>query len=423
MNRSVTFSIVLAGLVAGLASVYGCGGAKPLAFGNAGSGGGGGSLAGSTAGAAGQSMADAGGADTAGAGGADTAGVGGAGTAGSGAAGTDDAAAGGTGASGATGAGLGFGGGDITKVVPTPGCGHDPGQAINVAVMGTIDTMGTKPAGCADTKCGAWMYIRQYFLTLPAGYDKNKAYPLIIETPTCGGFTGLEVYSLNSLGDDTMPAHNLVDNTVIRVGLTPPPAAGLNPNSSDCFDNADGDNSVDWVFYENLYDRLAEQLCFDRNRVFAAGERRGGPILTELGCKYAGDATRPVRGVLADEGGLAFSDAQLPTCTGKPTAGIWIHNTEDPSMPFARAKVAIARAMKANGCTIGTGFDDAQFDDFPIGGGNPATTCEKIKGCPDVTPLVVCPVPSNQSSLHPTVANPGFSTFIELFETAPLLTP
>jgi hypothetical protein len=365
-------------------------------------------LAGSTAGAAGQSMA----------------GAGGAGTAGSGAAGTDAAGAGGTGTAGATGAGLGFGGGDITKVVPTPGCGHEPGQEINVAVMGTIDTMGTKPAGCADMKCGAWMYTRQYFLTLPAGYDKNKAYPLIIETPPCGGFTGMRVYTLNSQGDDTMAAHNLADNTVIRVGLTPPPAAvgGLN-SSSDCFDNWEGNNSVDWVFYENLYDKLAGQLCFDRNRVFAAGERRGGPILTGLGCKYAGDAIRPIRGVLADEGGLAFSDASLPTCTDKPTAGMWIHNTGDTAMPFARAKVAIARAMKADGCIIGTGFDDAQFDDFPIGGGNPATTCKKIKGCPDLSPLVVCPFLSNQSNTHPAVANPGFSTFIKLFETAPLLTP
>jgi poly(3-hydroxybutyrate) depolymerase len=289
--------------------------------------------------------------------------------------------------------------------------------------MHTIQTMGTKAAGCADTKCGAWMYTRQYFLTLPAGYDKNKAYPLIIETPTCVGLTGADVYTLNSSGNDTMAAHNLADNTVIRVGLTPPPVAvGTVNYPSDCFDSGEGDDSVDFVFYENLYDKLAGQLCFDRNRVFAAGVRRGGPVLTELGCKYAGDATRPVRGVLSDEGGLAFSDASLPTCTDKPTAGMWIHNTGDGSMPFTRAKVAIARAMKADGCTIGTGFDDAQFDDFPIGGGNPATTCKKIKGCPDVSPLVVCPFLSNQSSVHPTVANPGFSTFLKLFETAPLLT-
>src|SRR5450432_3394466 len=40
MNLSVTSRILLAGLVAGLVSVYGCGGGKPLASGTPGSGGG-----------------------------------------------------------------------------------------------------------------------------------------------------------------------------------------------------------------------------------------------------------------------------------------------------------------------------------------------------------------------------------------------
>jgi hypothetical protein len=394
-------------------------GGSPGGSGAAGASGGGGGGGGGGVGTGG--MAGSTDAGTAGAAGQSTAGVTGNGSDGS----ADASADGTTGAAGATGAGLGFGGGDITKVVPTTGCGHDPGQAINVAVMGTIETMGTKPAGCADTKCGAWMYTRQYFLTLPAGYDKNKAYPLIIETPTCVGLTGADVYTLNSSGNDTMPAHNLADNTVIRVGLTPPPvAAGTVNYPSDCFDSWEGDDSVDFVFYENLHDKLAGELCFDGNRVFAAGTRRGGPLVTELGCKYAGDAVRPIRGILSDEGGLVFNAASLPTCTDKPTVGMWIHNIGDQTMPFDKAKVAIARAMKVDGCTIGTGFDDAQFDDFPIGGANnPDTTCKKIKGCPDITPLVVCPFMNRDSSVHPTVANPGFSTFLKLFESAPLLTP
>lgn len=310
---------------------------------------------------------------------------------------------------------------EILKVRPTAGCGNDPGQAINVAVMGTIDTMGTKPADCADSTCGPWMYTRQYFLTLPAAYDENRAYPLIIEVPGCGGLPGLDVYTINSVGDDNMPAHNLVDNSVIRVDLSPPPPTVGNRNfPSDCFDQYEGDDSVDWVFYENLYDKLAGQLCFDRNRVFAVGLRRGAPTANELGCKYAGDATRPIRGVLSDEGGLPIP-MFLPTCTDKPTAGMWVNQTGNSELPFTQTTAAIARAMKVDGCTIGTGFLDAQFDDFPIGGGNPDTTCKKIKGCPDLTPLVVCAILGNGSMLMPAVANPGFSTFIKMFETAPLL--
>ena len=52
-----------------------------------------------------------------------------------------------------------------------------------------------------------------------------------------------------------------------------------------------------------------------------------------------------------------------------------------------------------------------------------ATTCKKIRGIPDVTPHVDCQNPSNESKIHPTVANHGFSTNIKLFSTPPLLTP
>ena len=38
--------------------------------------------------------------------------------------------------------------------------------------------------------------------------------------------------------------------------------------------------------------------------------------------------------------------------------------------------------MQVNSCSIGTTYATAQFDNYPIGGGNPDSTCKKIKGCP-----------------------------------------
>jgi hypothetical protein len=437
MRPSAPSKVALVGLVAGLACVYACssggvggsgkstgtggGGSGGLAGSTAGgtadaSGGGGGSggLAGSTAGAAGQSTAGgtAGAADAGGAGGSG-------GLAGSTAGGSAGAA--GQSAAGATGAGLGFGGSDITKVVPTTGCGMDPGQVLAMPVRYTIMTSGTKDPDCADViydgtgtlhaVCGPWMYTREYFVTLPLGYDKTKAYPLVFEGPHCGG-QGNNLYALPDLA-----------STVIHVGLTPPPNAvghATNPGQG-CFDWAEGDDSVEWPFYENLYDQLAGQLCFDRNRVFASGNGAGGMLASELGCKYAGDPTRPVRGVLANDGGLTIPK-YLPTCTTNPTAGMWVHQRGATFRPFTQAMAAIARAMKVDGCTIGTGFLDAQFDSFPIGGGNPDTTCQKIKGCPALYPLVVCALPGYETS-NATIANPGFSTFIRQFSAPPLLTP
>jgi hypothetical protein len=353
----------------------------------------------------------------------------GSGTAGAGAAGAaaasgaSGAASGGAGTGSSAGGNGGIAGNPVARAVPTTGCGADPGQAAGTMVPYTIETSGTKSADCADSVCGPWTYTRQYFIALPVGYDKTKAYPLVFETPGCGG-TGINGYTLNSLNNG-LPANDSVDNTVIRVGLTPPPnsiGVATRPGQG-CFDFTDGDNSVEWIFYEKLYDRLSGLLCFDKNRVFTAGSVSGGSSLAnELGCKYAGDPKRPIRGAMSSSGGLPQLEAPvLPTCTDKPMAGMWVEQTGDANAPFTNIEYAIARAMKVNGCTPGTGYDDATFEDFPIGGGNYDSTCKRIKGCPELTPLVVCPLLGTGHSTNESVANPGFATFIKLFEKPPLL--
>ncbi len=203
---------------------------------------------------------------------------------------------------------------------------YTPGQTSGKQ---TMTTSGTKPAGCADSVCGAWTYPRDYYVTLPKGYVNNKAYPIVFEGPGCGG-QGTDVYGLN---DPTAGNTGNVNNTVIRVGLTPPPNAighATNPNQG-CFDDKEGDSSVDWVFYENLYDKLASTICFDKNRVFASGNSSGAWFSNELGCKYAGDPTRPVRGIMPNTGGLPTTPApQVTTCSSKPMAGMWVGENMDP---------------------------------------------------------------------------------------------
>ena len=68
--------------------------------------------------------------------------------------------------------------------------------------------------------------------------------------------------------------------------------------------------------------------------------------------------------------------------------------------------------MQVNSCSIGTTYATAQFDNYPIGGGNPDSTCKKIKGCPADYPLVVCALPLNDHGSHDAVVNPGFATFV-----------
>src|SRR5262245_46800667 len=165
------FHILGIAAVAGIALTSGCtgsdGGGNPFTTGGAGTSATGSAGTGAGQGTAGTSAGQGTAGTSAGQGtagttaGQGTAGTG-AGTAGTGA-GTAGTGAGTAGTMGAGGTGV-VGNTDITKVVPTTGCGMAPPAAFvpgTTSGAQTITTMGTKPAGCADSKCGAWMYDRQ----------------------------------------------------------------------------------------------------------------------------------------------------------------------------------------------------------------------------------------------------------------------
>jgi poly(3-hydroxybutyrate) depolymerase len=327
------------------------------------------------------------------------AGTSGGGTSGGGTSGTD--------AGGSDGmAGANSGPGPITLVRESAGCGSAPPAAAieSMAVQFTIATSGTKDPS-ATGNAGPWAYEREYYLRIPNAYDSDRAYPLVLQGTGCGatGDTVFDVYGLPVVADD-----------IIRVGLTPPPN-DINHTAvpgNSCFDDSEGDDSVEWPFYEALVDVLRSQLCIDQNRVFAAGYSSGASVANQLGCKYAGDANYPIRGVMADTGGLSTNPSYRPTCTDTPTAGIWVHESGDLTNPFQGTEDAVARAMAVNGCTIGTTYDTATLEDYPIGGGNPAETCRLIQGCPELYPLIVCEIAGNGHSAHTSIVNPSFATLL-----------
>lgn len=415
MRSSVTSTVVLVGLTAGLASIYGgctVTAEDPSPFGPGGT---------SPTGTSGTSTGGSTTTPTAGSGGS-TSVAGSVGMSGSATGGTAPTA--GTGAGGMSGAGGGATGGtggatvggDITKVWKSDGFGKPyAGQS---GAESTLATMGTKAADCAahlknGTKvCGAWMLNRKFRINLPTPYDPNKSYPLLFEGPGCGGGSG-------SLYNGFSAAFT---NSIIRVGLAPNgiEAHGTNPGEG-CFDDKEGDDSSDWVFYEVLYDKLNADLSFDRNRVFAGGNSSGAWFSNELGCKYAGDAKRPVRGVMPNTGGLPTEAPYVPTCTQAGMAGMWVHEINDGTNPFSGNIVAIDRAMKVNKCAQ-QNYATAQFDPFPLAGGS-GSACKRIKNCDPLYPLVVCALPGDQHGSHTEIVHPGWPTFMGLFNVAPLLTP
>jgi poly(3-hydroxybutyrate) depolymerase len=423
-SSSVASSVLVVGLVAGVALV-GCGG------GGGGNNFGGGAGTTGTAGATGTagSTGVAGSTGTAGTvGGAGSTGSAGAtGTAGSignagttGNAGSTGGAAGATGTAGVGAAGAGGGaagaaaGGDITKVAPSAGCNMDPGPT----GMQTIMTSGTKDADCADKlnnvkKCGAWSVQRTYYINLPGGYDKTKPYPLLFEGPGCGG------------GGNNLYNNPALAAMVIRIGMSPPPNSvghGTNENQG-CFDDKEGDDSVDWPFYTAVWDKLATTLCFDKNRVFAGGNSSGAWFSNEVGCKFAGDPVHPIRGIMPNTGGLPDQPMFKPTCTTNGMAGMWVHGTGDQTNPFTGNIYAMNRAIGVNGCPAGMTYANsiAAADPFPLGGDT--TSCKRFKGCSPLFPMVVCPLNLNDHGGHESVVNPGWVAFLKLFQAAPLFTP
>jgi poly(3-hydroxybutyrate) depolymerase len=274
--------------------------------------------------------------------------------------------------------------------------------------MYNIEVMGT------STRIGAWTDNREYSIYKPSTYTNATPFMLVFMGPGCGGGSG-PPYAYDNNANDT----------IIRVGVRPSQngdiqgAHGTNPNQG-CFDDKAGDDSVDFVLYEDLYDLLDTQLCFDKNRVFFGGNSSGSWWSNEHGCKYAGDATRPVRGIMPNTGGLPDQPEFKPTCTNNGLAGMWIHGTGDPTNPFSGNIYAINRAMTVSGCPAGKTWDNADKEPYPIGGGQPDNTCKHIMNCDPLFPLVVCDLNLNDHGSHDDVVNPGVSTFLQSFLAAPL---
>jgi hypothetical protein len=339
------------------------------------------------------------------------------------------------GSSGSGGGGGGAPTNDVTKVWKSDGCGKPAPAGGKVS----IGTMGTKDAQCAAAlggkpRCGPWgqptcnwvdaqdnpveacksELPRDHFLYLPDNYDNNKAYPLVLLGPGCGA-PGSEVYDYN----------DNAGNSIIRVGVSPANAQlvghGTNPGQG-CFDDKEGDDSIDFVHYEKLYDKLNAEVCFDRNRVFAGGNSSGAWWSNELGCKYAGDATRPMRGIFPNTGGLPSETQWKPTCSGKPISGIWVHSTGDMTNPFSGNKYAIGLHMAANNCG-GNNYDGATLENYDVPG-RPAGECKKIAGCPELYPLIVCALNlGNEHGSHDPTVNNTVSFFLQNIVKPPFLTP
>jgi hypothetical protein len=275
---------------------------------------------------------------------------------------------------------------DLTIVRPTLGCGMAaPSDLVaQQFVQRTMETSGHKENSSAPAACRPggqatydWNIAREYFVRLPDGYNPEKAYPLVLQAEGCGRFVG-----------DLVPLSQIAEQ-VIRVGFSPATA-------DCCFDIFDGDNSIEFPFYEKVWQRLAGELCFDQNRVFAAGAGQLTSIwANQLGCVYAGHAEYPIRAIGGVEGGLLPLGFTQPTCSQSPMAGMWLHNAAQ--FEYQDSIIAgIDTAMQVNGCP-GRSQYTAERTPYEV----PGLSAPESVRCGRITSAYYCAEPVYGCPNHP----------------------
>jgi poly(3-hydroxybutyrate) depolymerase len=230
-----------------------------------------------------------------------TAGSGGSGGSG-GAAGS---AAGGTGGVSAGSGGSGGGGG--------PGCGLAPPSAgaKQIAVNGAT---------------------RSYELWLPAGYDRNRAYPLVLAFHGAGG------------NGRTAQAYFGVQQAAGSNAIVVYPD-GLSRNGTTSWGLFGADATTDFAFFDALVASLRGSLCIDGERIFATGHSYGGYFSNTLGCAR-GNALRAIAPVAG--GGPYVS------CDGGQVAAWLEASTDDPVVAYSNGQTSRDRWLSANHCASTT---------------------------------------------------------------------
>ncbi len=378
VRRSIPYllGLVLLGGCAGKTTHENAAPADP-AGGSAGSfAGGAGSSAGGTESTGGMSSAGGGGSPTAGA----------SGTAG-------DTSAAGTGGSGGA------------MVVPTAGCGKDPGQPLGEYQRYLVPLSGeTLGAPHQHTE-------REILVRLPLGYDNTKPYRVVYITVHCGG----EASSAYPLWDDVQGGDP--DAIYVALGLPDPPPSP--PSLAECTDNRSGIDSIEWESLDHDHAFVSERFCVDNDRVYHGGYECSGSISDMYSC-YFGGTPEPPRKFLPNvalRGAMAVSGCgvgEYPACNG-PVARLWIHDEADVDPNgFACAQAERDQALAQNGCSGGPdGPTEPWGEDFITDG-----SCLKYTACPAQYPVVFCATLGRGHSNQPDNALPAFTRFVQEIEAA-----
>ncbi len=185
---------------------------------------------------------------------------------------------------------------------------------------------------------------RTYHLRVPAGYNPDRAYPLIFLFHGYGG---------NGLSGGLGIENNARGNALI-VG-----ADGLNNQ----WNQATTEN--DLLFFDRMLETISTEYCVDSNRVFSYGFSMGGYFTNLLSCER-GDVLRASASIAGGPRG--------EVCKGKVSAW-FLHDTDDKAIHILQGIAARDKAIATNGCSQET---------VDVENG-----CVQYQGCEN-TPVVWC---------------------------------
>jgi polyhydroxybutyrate depolymerase len=196
---------------------------------------------------------------------------------------------------------------------------------------------------------------RSYELWLPAGYDRNRAYPLVLAFHGAGG------------NGRTAQAYFGVQQAAGSNAIVVYPD-GLSRNGSTSWGLYGADATTDFAFFDALVASLRASLCIDGARIFATGHSYGGYFSNTLGCAR-GNALRAIAPVAG--GGPYVS------CDGGQVA-VWLEaSTDDPVVAYSNGVTSRDRWLSANHCGSTT---------HTVG----PSTCVEYDGCDAGHPVRWC---------------------------------
>lgn len=213
---------------------------------------------------------------------------------------------------------------------------------------------------------------RQYFLTIPPGYDGSKAVPLLFDYHGLGGSSDMRGGSQASISK--WREKGMKEGFIV----VHPTGIGAAWNGGSCC----GASTDDIGFTKEMIKKISEEFCINPKRIYASGLSNGGAMSHRLACEAADvfAATAPV-----SMGGLTSC---MPS---RPITIVEFRGRRDGTVAYGGGGFRAAEAdftawAMADGCEGEPSMDVPKVEGLM----NPMEGCRTYEKCKDGVTVTLC---------------------------------